>query len=202
MKVAVLLFEEFETLDVFGPVEVFGRVKELYQISFYSLSGGLVKNSHGVSVMSAKLIELESEIDIFLIPGGYGTRKEVNNSLLIDRIKEISELSKFVLTICTGSSLLAKTGLLDNRKATSNKTAFDWVTTQGKNVNWIRRSRWVIDGKYYTSAGVSAGIDMTLGFLQDFHGADLARKIAFEIEYNWQENNEVDNFYKLPVINN
>jgi len=202
MKVAVLLFEEFETLDVFGPVEIFGRLNEFYQISFYSLSGGLVRNSHGVSVMSGKLTELSSETDIFLIPGGYGTRVEVNNAVLIDKIKEISTLSKFVLTICTGSSLLAKTGLLNNRKATSNKIAFDWVTTQGKNVNWIRKSRWIADGKYYTSSGVSAGMDMTLGFLQDLHGIDFARKVAFEIEYNWQEDSQEDNFYKLPVVNN
>lgn len=202
MKVAVLLFEDFETLDVFGPVEIFGRLNEFYQISFYSLPGGLVRNSHGVSVMSGKLTELSSETDIFLIPGGYGTRVEVNNVVLIDKIREISALSKFVLTICTGSSLLAKTGLLNNRKATSNKIAFDWVTMQGKNVNWIRKSRWIADGKYYTSSGVSAGMDMILGFLQDLHGIDFARKVAFEIEYNWQEDSEEDNFYKLPIVNN
>ena len=194
MKVAVLIFDNFETLDVFGPVEIFGRLTEEYQVSFYSLSGGLIENAHGVSILTKPLAEIENGVDIFLIPGGYGTRVEVNNILLIDKIKKISELSKYVLTVCTGTALLAKTGLLDGRNATSNKRAFDWVTKQGFYVNWLKRARWVVDGKYYTSSGVSAGMDMTLGFLQDIHGVDFAREVAHTIEYTWQENKEHDDF--------
>src|SRR5258706_8204651 len=121
MNVAVLLFEDFETLDVFGPVEILGRLKDNYQISFYSILGGLIKNSHGVSILTDKIEGINDGADIFLIPGGHGTRKEVDNILLIDKIRRISLLSKFVLTVCTGSALLSKTGLLDGRKATSNK---------------------------------------------------------------------------------
>ncbi len=194
MKVAILLFENFETLDVFGPAEIFGIIPEQYQVSFYSLYGGVVKNAHGVSIVTSHLEIIENGVDIFLIPGGYGTRIEVNNVLLIDKIRRISQLSKFVLTVCTGTSLLARTGLLDHRKATTNKRAFDWVVTQGPNVNWIKKARWVMDEKYFTSSGVSAGMDMTLGFLSELHGIEFARKIAFNIEYNWQENSEVDNF--------
>lgn len=196
MNVAVLLFEDFETLDVFGPVEIFGRLKDYYKIRFYSLSGGLVKNNHGVSIQTEKIYEVKNDVDIFLIPGGYGTRKEVDNADLIRRIGEISQISKFVLTVCTGTSLLAKTGLLNGKRATSNKRALDWVITQGENVNWIKKARWTKDGKFYTSAGVSAGMDMSLGFLSDVHGIEFARKVAFEIEYNWIENMEEDNFYQ------
>lgn len=195
MKVAILLFNDFETLDVFGPVEILGRLKDYYEISFYSLSGVIIKNSHGVSIITENINDIKSGVDIFLIPGGFGTRKEVDNILLIDKIREISQSSKFVLTVCTGSALLAKTGLLDNKKATSNKKAFNWVTTQGKNVQWIKKARWTIDDKYYTSSGVSAGMDMILGFLNDRHGIEFARKVAFEIEYNWQENKDYDNFH-------
>jgi putative intracellular protease/amidase len=195
MNVAVLLFEDFETLDVFGPVEILGRRKENFQISFYSMRGGLVKNNHGVEVQSKNIEELTGT-DIFIIPGGYGTRKEVDNILLINKIRDISQLSKFVLSVCTGSALLAKTGQLDGKKATSNKRAFDWVITQGEKVNWIKKARWVKDEKFYTSAGVSAGMDMTLGFLHDLYGIEFARKAAFEIEYNWIENMEDDNFYQ------
>lgn len=196
MNVAVLLFEDFETLDVFGPVEILGRLKQHYQVSFYSISGGLVNNNHGVSIQTNNIDDLKSGTDIFLVPGGYGTRKEVENILLLNKIREISNLSKFVLSVCTGSALLAKAGLLDGKKATSNKKAFDWVITQGENVNWIRKARWVKDGKFYTSSGVSAGMDMTLGLLSDLHGIEFARKVAFEIEYNWIENMEEDNFYQ------
>ena len=196
MKVAVLLFDDFETLDVFGPVEILGRLKDYYQISFYSLPGGVIKNSHGVSIITENLEDIKNSIDIFLIPGGHGTRKEVDNILLIDKIREISQLSKFVLTVCTGSALLSKTGLLNGKKATTNKRAFNWVITQGPNVKWVKKARWTIADKYYTSAGVSAGMDMTLGFLNDIHGIEFARKVAFDIEYNWQENKDDDNFYQ------
>ncbi len=195
MNVAVLLFEDFETLDVFGPVEIFGRLKDHYKVHFYSEQGGLVKNYHGVAIQSEKLSEAKVDHEIFLIPGGYGTRRIVDNKPFIEQIKDHSQASKFVLTVCTGTAILARTGLLDGKQATSNKRAFDWVVTQGENVNWIRKARWVQDGKYYTSAGVSAGIDMTLGFLSDRHGIDFARKVAAEIEFNWNEDREEDNFY-------
>jgi putative intracellular protease/amidase len=194
MNVSVLLFDNFETLDVFGPVEILGRNKEEYQITFYSLSGVQIKNEHGILMQTEPLKNIEEGTDIFLIPGGLGTRSEVNNVQLIDAIKQISNQSKYVLTVCTGSALLAKTGLLEDRKATSNKRAFQWVTSQEKNVNWIQKARWVVDGKYYTSSGVSAGMDMTLGFLADMHGIEFARTVAFQIEYNWQENKDEDNF--------
>ena len=142
------------------------------------------------------LTSVENAVDIFLIPGGCGTRIEVNKILLIDEIRRISPLSRFVLTVCTGTSLLARTGLLDHRKATTNKRAFDWVVTQGPQVNWIKKARWVMDEKYFTSSGVSAGMDMTLGFLSVLHGIEFARQIAFNIEYNWQQNSEEDNFCK------
>ncbi|TCK83389.1 type 1 glutamine amidotransferase family protein [Albibacterium bauzanense] len=89
MNVGVLLFEDFETLDVFGPVEILGRLKDFYTITFYSLYGGLIKNSHNVSILTEKLERADKRVEIFLIPGGLGTRKEVDNVLLIDKIKQI-----------------------------------------------------------------------------------------------------------------
>ena len=194
-KVSVLLFDNFETLDVFGPVEIFWVWKEEYEVYFYSLDGGMIKNGHGVTVLSEKLESIRNGTDVFLIPGGWGTRPEVNNVELIELIKEIASASKYVLTVCTGTALLARTGLLDGRKATSNKRAFDWVMTQGPEVNWIRKARWVVDGKYYTSSGVSAGMDMVLGFIEEVHGLDFALDLAHKIEYNWNRNKEEDNFY-------
>jgi putative intracellular protease/amidase len=193
-EVGVLLFENFETLDVFGPVEILGKRDEDYRIGFYSQSGGLIKNAHGVSMETESLAKIKNGVDVFLIPGGLGTRKEVDNEQLIACLHEIAQKSKYVLTICTGSALLAKTGLIDGKKATSNKRAFNWVVSQRQSVNWIARARWTVDDKYYTSSGVSAGMDMTLGFLSDVHGIALARQVAFQIEYNWQENKEEDNF--------
>jgi putative intracellular protease/amidase len=195
MNLTVLLFDNFETLDVFGPVEIFGRLKDKYQVFFCSLNGGLVKNEHGISIATERIDDLKNAVDIFLIPGGYGTRSAVNNAELVEKIIAICQQSKYVLTVCTGSALLAKTGLLNGRNATSNKRAFDWVVTQGPHVNWVKKARWTKEDKFYTSAGVSAGMDMALGFLSDMHGIDFARKVAFEIEYNWIEDMEEDDFY-------
>lgn len=174
MEVAVLLFDDFETLDVFGQVEILGRLKQHYQLSFYSLSGGLVNNTHGVSVQTKQIDHAKGNTAVLLILGGHGTRREVDNTLLLDNIQELSQANQFVPSVCTGSSHLARAGLLDGRKATSNKKAFGWVVTQGEKVSWMRKARWVRDGKFYTSAGVSAGMDMTLGFLADCHGVDFA----------------------------
>ena len=193
-QVAVLLFDDFETLDVFGPVEIFGVLKTEYTISFYSTFGGLVKNNHGVAVDSLPLEKIKEGVDIFLIPGGYGTRIEVNNTDFITSLKQIAEASNYVLTVCTGSALLAKTGLLNHKEATSNKRAFDWVMSTGPKVTWIKKARWTVAGKYYTSSGVSAGMDMVFGFLRDIHGEVFARKIAFQIEFNWQEDKNYDPF--------
>jgi len=191
---AVLLFKDFETLDVFGPVEIFAVANDLYRVSFYSESGGLVTNSHGVSIETQPLEKISGGVDILLIPGGYGTRPLVDNLPFIARIKAIALASKYVLTVCTGSALLAKTGLLDNRQATSNKRSFEWVCRNGPRVSWARKARWTVDGNYYTSSGVSAGMDMSFGFLKDRYGEAFSRDIAFRIEYNPQEDKDHDPF--------
>lgn len=195
--VSVLLFPDFETLDVFGPVEILGRLKDQFKVTFYSENGGLISNEHGVSIATLPLESLLTEgTYIFLIPGGHGTRKEVSNTHLIELIQQLYKKSQYFFTVCTGSGLLAKTGLLDGRKATSNKKAFAWAMSQGPSVLWDQKARWTIDGNIYTSAGVSAGMDMTLGFLADTIHIDFARKVAYQIEYDWQENKEEDHFWQ------
>ncbi|SFR55065.1 DJ-1/PfpI family protein [Robiginitalea myxolifaciens] len=194
MEITIIMFEDYETLDVFGPVEIFGRLVDRYTLKFYSLAGGIVTNRHGVHIVTEKLESLRNKPEILLIPGGLGTRLEVENPQLINKIKELALQSNYVLTVCTGSALLAKSGLLDGKLATSNKRAFTWVCSQNTNVNWDKKARWVVDGKYYTSSGVSAGMDMTLGFIADRHGEDLAKKVAWEIEYHWIEDKDCDSF--------
>ncbi|MEP2237195.1 MAG: DJ-1/PfpI family protein [Maribacter sp.] len=193
-EIAFLLFDNYETLDVFGPAEIFGRLTELYTLKFYSMDGGIVTNRHQVPIMTEKLADINKEPFAFLIPGGLGTRVEVENDELITSIKNISLSSTYVMTVCTGSALLAKSGLLDKRQATSNKRAFAWVVTNGPNVQWDKQARWKVDENYYTSSGVSAGMDMALGFLADRHGLEFARNVAWEIEYNWVEDKDNDTF--------
>jgi putative intracellular protease/amidase len=192
---SVLLFNDFETLDVFGPVEIFGRLLDHYTVEFYSLHGGEITNQHNVSINTKPLLDIINGTGLLLIPGGPGTRKEVDNEELIELIKTISITSTYILTVCTGTAILAKTGLIDGLSATSNKRALKWVMSQGPNVKWKPKARWVVEGKYYTSSGVSAGMDMSLGFLQDMHGVEFARKVAYQIEYKWSEDKDHDDFW-------
>ncbi len=190
----IILFSDFETLDVFGPVEIFGKTENAV-IRYLSVEGGVIENVDNVRITTQPIKTFTCERNnILFIPGGMGARTEIHNKVLTDSIKSLAENSQYILTVCTGSALLAKTGLLDGKNATSNKRSFDWVKKSSIGVNWVKQARWVRDGKYYTSSGVSAGIDMALGFVRDISGLNEARRIAFRIEYNWQENENIDGF--------
>ncbi|MDL2248561.1 DJ-1/PfpI family protein [Tyzzerella sp. OttesenSCG-928-J15] len=192
-KFNILLFDGFETLDAFGPVEIIGRLKEEYKLNYYSRHGGIVTSTQGVAVATQKAEAIEAG-GILLVPGGMGTRQLVCDNEFIAMLKILGEESEFVLTVCTGSALLAKTGLLKDVKATSNKRAFGWAASVDEEVNWQAKARWVEDGKYFTSSGISAGMDMALGFVARFHGEDTADKICFEIEYIWNKDKNYDPF--------
>lgn len=179
-------------MDVFGPVDVFGRLED-YKIRFISLPGGNISNKQGVTIHT-EAAETAAEGDILMVPGGFGSRTIINDENFIKMLKKLAELSSHVLCVCTGSALLAKTGLLDGKTATSNKSSFDWVKGFGNNVDWKRQARWTSDGKYYTSAGVSAGIDMALGFVEDRYGKERAEKIAKAMEYHWNTDKDHDIF--------
>lgn len=196
-RVDVLLFDQFETLDVFGPVEILGSLPDVFKLNFISANGGLVESSQNVRV-DTDLYKSENDMEkILLVPGGIGTREKIDDNNFINLIESISNKSKYVISICTGSALLAKTGILNGKRATTNKRAFKWVTEQGKDVLWVKEARWVKDDNIYTSSGVSAGIDMTLGFIADLIGKEKALEISQRIEYFWNENSEYDPFSKL-----
>jgi putative intracellular protease/amidase len=196
-RVDILLFDEFETLDVFGPVEILGRLPDIFKLNFISTNGGLVESSQNVRV-DTNLYTSENEVEkILLVPGGSGTREKVNDNNFINFIENVSNQSKYILSVCTGSALLAKTGILNKKRATTNKRSFKWVIEQGKDVLWVREARWVKDDNIYTSSGVSAGIDMTLGFVEDLMGKEKALGISQSIEYFWNENSKYDPFSKM-----
>jgi putative intracellular protease/amidase len=189
----VILFDDFTLLDAFGPVDVLSRLDKYYQIDYYSQNGGKVTTKPNFEIETKSFNDINS-FDVLLIPGGFGTRKLVDDSTFISSLKNIAEKSDIVLTVCTGSALLAKTGLLKHIKATSNKMSFDWVISQDPDVQWIRKARWIADNKYYTSSGVTAGIDMALAFVKDTFDLEAARKISAALEYNWNQDSKNDPF--------
>lgn len=194
MNVNILLFPDFETLDAFGPVEVLGRIEQ-YRLRYVSITGGVIVSRQGIQVLTENINNIDAS-GILLIPGGQGTRPLVEADGYITKLESVVSQSEYCLTVCTGSALLAKTGVLNNRKATSNKRAFEWVKSVNTNVLWIGRARWVVDQKYYTSSGVSAGIDMALGFVADRFGHEKAKEIAESIEYIWNPDPNNDLFAK------
>ena len=138
----VLLFPEFETLDVFGPLEMFGMLPDQINIALIAEQQGLVKSAQGQAVLAEFNWQNAPHLDFLLVPGGIGTRKEVDNQPLLHWIKSRSALTDITLSVCTGAALLAKAGVLDGHKATTNKLAFNWVAEQGSQVIWIRNARW------------------------------------------------------------
>jgi len=192
----VILFDGFEPLDVFGSVGVIGKLPKQYTIEYYSMRGGIITGGQNVKIDTLPLSDIQNN-GVLLIPGGMGTRKLVDDEAFIQQIKNLTEKAEYVLSVCTGAALLAKTGLIDGRNATTNKMAWSFATAHGKNIVWDKSARWVKDGKYYTSAGVSAGIDMTFGFITDVCGIDTARSITKYVEYAWDENDKDNNFAYL-----
>lgn len=189
----ILLFDNFETLDAFGPVEIIGRMSDTYHLNYYSMSGGMVVSRQGIRIETKPVSEMTLQ-NTLLIPGGQGTRELIDDVDFIQSLTVLVQKAKFVLTVCTGSALLAKTGFLNGKNATSNKRAFDWVQSVNPEVHWARRARWVVDGNIYSSSGVSAGMDMTVGFLRDLYGVAVAQKVCEEIEYIWNSDESLDPF--------
>lgn len=195
-EIISILFENFETLDVFGPIEVLGRLKDNFFPRFYSLKGGIVYSSQGVPIVTKPIAMAPKKDYILLIPGGGGTRALFNDKDFINSLFDLSLRADYILNVCTGSVLFSKTGLLDGKRSTTNKRAFK-LTEQSPKVIWEKRARWVKDCNIYSSSGVSAGIDMTLGFISDILGYKIAKQQANEIEYIWSYESGNDPFCNI-----
>jgi transcriptional regulator GlxA family with amidase domain len=195
----VVLFEGFELLDVFGPLEAWGMLAMTGQCKITTVAerSGAVTSAQGPKAIAEFGFSDCPHLDLILIPGGIGTRKEISNRALLDWLKARAEEAEVVTTVCTGTAILAHTGLLDGRRATTNKRAFKWVAEQGAKVNWVREARWVEDGKFATSSGVSAGIDMALAVMARLYGTETAEKIAIAMEYDWHRDAGWDPFAKI-----
>nr|WP_314748449.1 DJ-1/PfpI family protein [uncultured Campylobacter sp.] len=195
--VNVLLYEGFTTMDALGPAEVLSRAREgerkCYEIEYFSATGGLVGSSTSAKIWTRKLDEI-AKFDVLLVPGGFTARELAHDSEFIAALGELARRHEYVIAVCTGSVLLAKTGLLDGVEATSNKLSWQWATSEAPSVRWIRAARWCVSGKFYTGSGVSAGIDAALGFVADTHGPAEAQRIARTMEYVWGSDKNAELF--------
>ena len=201
--VAHVVFDGFTTLDMYGPVQAFascrfpdgdGGWQRYFKQFTVGETSAAVKSGEGPSTMADYRFENVPDFDILLIPGGFGTRAAVSNDSLLAKIAAMSAKATVTATVCTGSAVLARTGLLDNRPATSNKMAWDWVLEQGPKVIWKRQARWVDDGDIVTSSGVSAGIDMALDLIARLRGEEIAVDSSRYMEYIWNRDPSNDPF--------
>ena len=193
-----VLYEGFELLDLFGPLEMFTALPpEALEVVMIAQQAGPILAG---SMSGAKMPTVNADysfddapaLDILLLPGGLGTIPELENSLMLDFLSHRAATAKITASVCSGSALLAKAGVLDGHKATSNKQFFSLATSSSDKVDWQQRARWVDDGPVVTSSGVSAGTDMALAIIARLFGQEMAEGIANRAEYSWHRNADED----------
>ena len=194
--VGVVLFPGFELLDVFGPLEAFGNLPGMFRVVLVAEHAGPVASAQGPRAVADHGFADCPHVDVVLVPGGIGTRDEAENPALLGWLRRRAAEAEVVTSVCTGAALLARAGVLDGKRATTNKAFFQWVADQGPKVTWVREARWVEDGKFATSSGVSAGIDMALAVIARLVGREVSENVARAMEYEWHTDATWDPFAK------
>ena len=189
-NVAIFIFDEVEVLDFCGPFEVFsitGNQDESKPFNVYTVAEELrpVIARNNLSVNPQYSLRDCPPPDILLVPGGLGTRSEMNNITVVTWIKNCAQNTELVLSVCTGSLLLAKAGLLEGLTATTHHLALNDLKKVAPNTIIDENKRFVDNGNVIVSAGISAGIDMSLHVIARLLGREQAEKTARYMEYNW-----------------
>ena len=188
-------------LDYFGPLELFSVIgSETVRIHTVAETAGPVaaaigsEGPIGPQVVAEYGFDTAPQFDVLLVPGGAGTVTELENPAMLDFLRRQCADAQLVASVCTGSALLAKAGVLDGHRATSNKQVFALAANQSDQVTWVESARWVEDGKFFTSSGVSAGMDMALAIIKKLWGDDRANQASSYTEYTWHRDADNDPF--------
>jgi len=195
-KLAAILFPQFELLDLAGPLEMLGSLRDQVEVVTVAEHAGPVTSTQGVTLSAQHSFAACPAVDWVLLPGGFGTFAQGQNAAMLEFLRRVCPPAEQVMTVCSGSGLLARTGLLDGRRATTNKAYFAQCSGEGPAVNWVKEARWVEDGSYATSSGVSAGIDMALAVIAKHFGPATAEQLALMTEYEWHKDPGWDPFAK------
>lgn len=198
--IAAFVFLGFETLDYFGPIEMLGGFAGQSKIITVAQTLDPVASVHGQRIVPDATLDQKDDYDLILIPGGDAALNLLQDQPLLDWINRASTNAEKVMAVCTGTILLGASGVLDGRRATTNKMDFTATVPLVPNVTWVKQARWVQDGKFYTSSGVSAGMDMALAVMADLYGDDTATKLAISCEYEWHKDPDRDPFAKLAGL--
>ena len=185
--IGILFFENTEELDAVGPWEVFTMAAaQRDEIKVVSISerGGTVKCSKGLRIVMDHSFADAPKLDVLLVPGGMGTRTEVDNPELLAWIAAVAPDCQWVTSVCTGSYLSAEAGPAAGKRITTHWGAIDMVRQRGKAGEVLENIRYVRDGNLLTSAGVSAGIDMALWLMGEMYSPEFARSVQRNMEYD------------------
>ena len=219
-KYGVLLFPGFQLLDVCGPLDMLNllAVTTEWGATLYIIAETMepVHTRPGQALSQTMLPThtfdtCPDDMEVLLVPGGFGLRTPSYYEAAIPFIKRVYPKLQYLLTVCTGSALCAQAGVLDGKKATTNKASYQWVSFWldvgehcltpilqaiqfGPKVDWQPAARWVVDGNCWTSSGVSAGMDLMCAFLAEMHTESVADNIAQRSEYTRTKDAEIDPF--------
>lgn len=194
LTLGTILYPNFELLDVYGPLEMFGSIGPELRLVMIAEQAGAVASTQGPQTLAPYSFTDCPPLDLLLLPGGIGTLPALDNAALHQFLRERSATAQVTMSVCSGSAILAKAGLLDGRRATSNKQFFMLAAMQSDKVTWVEQARWVEDGTFATSSGVSAGIDMALAIIARLYGQERAELIATGTEYEWHRDPNWDPF--------
>ena len=192
--VGILIFDEVEVLDFCGPFEVFSVARpegvkddkaRLFQAFTVAEEDKTIRCRGGLLVQPHYMIENAPPLDILIVPGGQGTRRERHNQTLLKWIEKQNEQTELTLSVCTGAFLLAELGLLDGKRATTHWGSVDFMRETYPHLEMVENTRYVDEGRIVTSAGISAGTDMSLHVVEKLHGQEVAQWTARRMEYEW-----------------
>lgn len=187
MIVGILLFADAEELDFAGPWEVFGALGKMgkgVEVVSIAETQAPVRCANGLRVVPDHDFDSAPPLDIVLVPGGMGTRSEIENPALIEWLRDAGSRCRWVTSVCTGSQLLHGAGFASGRRITTHWGFVETLREEAEDATVLDDVRYVADGNVVTAAGVSAGIDMALWLVGQIWDEDLARTIQRYIEYD------------------
>lgn len=193
LKIGILIFDDAEELDFVGPWEVFTMANEMarhmgreppHEVVLVAERDAPVTCAKGMRVLPHTTTGACRALDILLVPGGQGTRREVNNAPLLGWIADVARGATWVTSVCTGAMLLTAAGPAKGKRVTTHWAFVETLRARGEAREVVANYRYVRDGNVVSAAGVSAGIDMALWLVGALHGADFARAVQRGMEYD------------------